>query len=288
MVMTPSPKAINSEFREKLCAVAACLGWAFCSTLLIMLNAHILREEDFNYPILLCSLGQGFSGLAAWILVKFGYYNKNVTFNISSYVRTILPIGVWSAGTLALGNAGYLFLSVSFIQMLKAGTPVVTLFVMIAFRIESARLDLMLSVGVITLGCCLASWGEIDFNLLGFTLIMLSELFEALKTVTTQMLLGTRFSGPMEGIYHICPATFLCLLAVFGVLEFPRIALEVALVMSKSQTGEDGKMPGKGVESLYLKPHLYLLAASLGLVVNLLTMEVIKRTNSLTFKIIGQ
>ncbi len=35
--------------------------------------------------------------------------------------RTIVPIGALYSGTLWLGNAAYLFLSVSFIQMLKVG-----------------------------------------------------------------------------------------------------------------------------------------------------------------------
>lgn len=40
-----------------------------------------------------------------------------------TYLRTIVPIGGLYAGTLWLGNAAYLYLSVSFIQMLKVGWP---------------------------------------------------------------------------------------------------------------------------------------------------------------------
>jgi hypothetical protein len=38
-----------------------------------------------------------------------------------TYMRTIVPIGFLYAGTLWLGNAAYIYLSVSFIQMLKVG-----------------------------------------------------------------------------------------------------------------------------------------------------------------------
>jgi len=37
------------------------------------------------------------------------------------YMRGIIPIGMLFAGTLWAGNAAYLYLSVSFIQMLKVG-----------------------------------------------------------------------------------------------------------------------------------------------------------------------
>jgi len=44
------------------------------------------------------------------------------------YIRGIIPIGLLFAGTLWAGNAAYLYLSVSFIQMLKvsAGLVVIT------------------------------------------------------------------------------------------------------------------------------------------------------------------
>lgn len=142
--------------------------------------------------------------------------------------------------------------------------------VMFAFGLESARQDLIVSVVVITVGCALASWGETDFEIIGFTLIMLSEVFEALKTVATQRLLGTRFSGPIEGIYHTSPAAFVCLLMIAGFNEIPRFVSDKGYVMMLQQ------------------PHMFLLAGSMGFVVNLLTMEVLKRTNSLTFKIVGQ
>lgn len=47
-----------------------------------------------------------------------------------------MPVGVCGALTLAFGNAVYLHLSVSFIQMLKAFTPVVVLAIGIVFGIE--------------------------------------------------------------------------------------------------------------------------------------------------------
>lgn len=41
--------------------------------------------------------------------------------------RTIVPIGLLYSGTLWLGNSAYLFLSVSFIQMLKvSGAPLLS------------------------------------------------------------------------------------------------------------------------------------------------------------------
>ena len=54
--------------------------------------------------------------------------------------RGVLPIGALFAGTLWLGNSAYLYLSVSFIQMLKASMPVVVFLVGVCMELESPTL----------------------------------------------------------------------------------------------------------------------------------------------------
>jgi hypothetical protein len=48
-----------------------------------------------------------------------------------------MPVGFFMAGTLWLGNLVYLYLSVSFIQMLKAFTPVITMCALFITRLET-------------------------------------------------------------------------------------------------------------------------------------------------------
>lgn len=60
------------------------------------------------------------AGLAIGI-IKAGYVEP-VNMSRETYIKTIVPIGFLYSGTLWLGNAAYLYLSVSFIQMLKAST----------------------------------------------------------------------------------------------------------------------------------------------------------------------
>ena len=53
-------------------------------------------------------------------LVKSGKVQA-ISMDRDTYVRAIVPIGACYAITLWVGNAAYLYLSVSFIQMLKVG-----------------------------------------------------------------------------------------------------------------------------------------------------------------------
>lgn len=59
-----------------------------------------------------------FCSFLAILLVKLGYV-ESIGMSSETYLKAIVPIGLLYAGTLWLGNAAYLYLSVSFIQMLK-------------------------------------------------------------------------------------------------------------------------------------------------------------------------
>lgn len=69
----------------------------------------------------------------------------------SDYFR-LLPIIFCTAATMFWGNAAYMHLSVSFIQILKAFTPALTLMVGVAAGVERLRLGLLVSVLLIALG----------------------------------------------------------------------------------------------------------------------------------------
>lgn len=99
--------------------------------------------------------------------------------------RAIVPIGLFFSLSLICGNLAYLYLSVSFIQMLKVLLPrniwsgdvadllqatnaVATLLTTWAFGIEPPNLKKLGNVSFIVVGVVVASFGEIKFVLTGF------------------------------------------------------------------------------------------------------------------------
>lgn len=101
------------------------------------------------------------------------------------FMQSILPIGVLFSGSLILSNTAYLYLSVSYIQMLKvsppvhllllvllnnwkAFTPVAILIISWCFRIAEPNRTLGMIVLMISIGVALASHGELRFNFIGF------------------------------------------------------------------------------------------------------------------------
>jgi len=84
------------------------------------------------------------------------------------FLRSFLPIGLLFSGSLILSNKAYLYLSVHYIQMLKAFTPVAILLISWASRIQDPNKKLGVIVLMISAGVALASKGELQFDLVGF------------------------------------------------------------------------------------------------------------------------
>lgn len=77
--------------------------------------------------------------------------------------------------SLILSNWVYLRLTVSFIQMIKAVTPVVVLGVSVLFKLKTASAKLWGTVCLISVGVAIASYGEIQFDMLGFSIQLLAS-----------------------------------------------------------------------------------------------------------------
>lgn len=150
--------------------------------------------------------------------------------------------------SLICGNVAYLYLSVSFIQMLKATNVVVTLFATWAFGIAPLNVKTLSNVGIIVFGVIIASFGEIKFDLIGFLCtcppILPSRIsdhsqltsnldqcsgivFEALRLVMIQrMLSSAEFKmDPLVSLYYYAPACAVINGVVTMVVEIPRMTM---------------------------------------------------------------
>ncbi|CAH7686165.1 hypothetical protein PPACK8108_LOCUS20780 [Phakopsora pachyrhizi] len=132
--------------------------------------------------------------------------------------KKILPISILFSVSLVLSNAVYLYLSVSFIQMIKAASPVAVLLTLILFGLQSPSFYLISIVLLISFGIGLASYGEVRFNLIGFIIQIVAILVEANRVVLIQILLGTGIS-PLNSLYLFAPVCFMINLSLILPLE---------------------------------------------------------------------
>ena len=133
---------------------------------------------------------------------------------LRQWLTQILPVGLCFAVSLVLGNAAYLYISVAFVQMLKASTPVVVLLCSFAFGLEKPTFKLAGFIVLISAGISTACANEIDVSVIGVAVQMSAVGAEALRLCLINKLLvaeGIKFNA-VSTLYYMAPACAICLL----------------------------------------------------------------------------
>ena len=99
----------------------------------------------------------------------------------------MFPIGALFSVALWLGNACYLYLSVSFIQMLKASMPVAVFVVSVLLGTTKYNLKTAVNMAVVGTGIAIASYGEINFVIIGVVFQIIAIFCESFRMVLIQV-----------------------------------------------------------------------------------------------------
>jgi len=152
---------------------------------------------------------------------------KTVKMTGRIYLRAIVPIGLFFSLSLICGNMTYLYLSVAFIQMLKATTPVAVLFATWGLGMAPVNLKVLLNVSVIVIGIVIASFGEIKFVFIGFLYQLGGIVFEAVRLVMVQRLLSSaEFKmDPLVSLYYFAPVCAMMNGVTALIFEIPSMTL---------------------------------------------------------------
>jgi hypothetical protein len=121
-------KATPTAARYRLSATTVIPIWIVLSSTVIIYNNFLYNTLNFKYPVFLVTYHLGFAAIGTRVLQRTTNLLdglKDVTMTKEIFVRSILPIGLLFSGSLILSNSAYLYLSVSYIQMLKVRLHVV-------------------------------------------------------------------------------------------------------------------------------------------------------------------
>ncbi|RDY11473.1 putative sugar phosphate/phosphate translocator, partial [Mucuna pruriens] len=159
---------------------------------------------NFPFPITLTMIHMAFSGAVAFMLIR-----------VLKLLRCVFRFG----------NTAYLYISVAFIQMLKALMPVATFLVAVTCGTEKLRCDVFWNMVLVSVGVVISSYGEIHFNVLGTVYQVTGIIAEALRLVLTQVLLQKKglTLNPITGLYYIAPCSFVFLFIPWYILEKPEM-----------------------------------------------------------------
>jgi len=238
---------------------------------LIMCNKHLVKDIGFKFPMTLSLWSQFMGSVIVFVTVKAtGAKMPNKDRATWKFLLlNILPMGGLMALKMILGMKSFLYLTVSFIQMFKAFTPAITLFVLFITGVERPSRNVTLSVLAMCVGMCVTVSGELNFSLIGIVVIFAAQLSEALRLMLMQKFIKKLNFKAIELQYYRAPSCALVLLVAAATMEFDKI-------------WESG-----AITSAVANGHFFLLQAFLGFSVNIVNTMVIKYTNSVTLKVLA-
>jgi hypothetical protein len=195
------------------------------------LSTHPALANPFpGYPVILTTYHLTFATIVTQVLARCtnvldGRHKVKMTGRV--YLRAVVPIGVFFSLSLICGNVAYLYLSVAFIQMLKATTPVAVLLSGWTLGVAKPNLKQFLNVSAIVVGVIIATMGEIHFDLAGFTYQILGVAFEALRLTMVQRLLSSADfkMDPLVSLYYFAPICAVMNGVVAMVWEVPNASM---------------------------------------------------------------
>lgn len=199
--------------------------WIFLSFSVIIFNKYILDRKMYNwpFPISLTMIHMGFCSTLAVLLVRVFKLVEPIGMTREIYMSSVVPIGALYSLSLWLSNSAYIYLSVSFIQMLKALMPVAVYSTGILFKKEIFKSQTMANMVAISVGVGIAAYGEAKFNVWGVCLQLGAVAFEATRLVLIQILLTSKgiTLNPITSLYYIAPCCFVFLSIPWILVEYP-------------------------------------------------------------------
>lgn len=193
---------------------------------MILFNKHVLANMDFPFPMFLTTWHM----VLAVILTQIMSRTTNMLPGVaegkvdSKTMQTkIVPVALCFAVSLVFANKTYIYLSVSYIQMLKAFTPVaVLIFSFLAGLEKSSKMELCI-VMLICTGVAMTSVGEMHFSWLGFTFQSLAIMAESTRLVLTNILMTQIKLDPLSSLYYIAPVCAVFIGTACSYFEFSQL-----------------------------------------------------------------
>lgn len=225
-------ETLNESVARKILLSYAYVGiWIFLSFSVIVYNKYILDKSMYNwpFPISLTMIHMLFCSSIAFLLVRVFKVVEPVSMTRDLYLKSVVPIGLLYSLSLWFSNSAYIYLSVSFIQMLKALMPVAVYSIGVAFKKETFKSNAMINMLSISFGVAIAAYGEARFDTTGVILQLAAVAVEATRLVLIQILLTSKgiSLNPITSLYYVAPC---CLVFLF----FPWVYKEVPILRETS------------------------------------------------------
>jgi hypothetical protein len=197
-------------------ALPSVLVWVALGIILVCFNKYLFLAKEqggFGFP---------FPMSLTWWHMFTGFLCTNIVratkpelmpavqegkLGLHGFLTAIVPIGLVLGGYLAIGNSAYLYLSVSFVQMLKSSGPMFVYAISVACGLERLSAAAVMAICIVVMGVAGASVGETAFSWFGFALQFTAFVLDGIRMVLFKMLMSSRGTklDPLSGLYYYSP-----------------------------------------------------------------------------------
>ncbi|KAI3468032.1 hypothetical protein Pfo_024695 [Paulownia fortunei] len=185
--------------------------WIFLSFTVIVYNKYILDKKLYNwpFPISLTMIHMAFCSSLAFAAVRLFKLVEPAALSRRVYLSSVVPIGALYSLSLWLSNSAYIYLSVSFIQMLKALMPVAVYSIGILVKKDSYKNSTMSNMLAISVGVAIAAYGEAKYDSWGLVMIQILLTSKGINL------------NPITSLYYVAPCCLAFLAIPWLFVEFP-------------------------------------------------------------------
>lgn len=262
----------NAITHDMIMAFLMLLLWSFSSSCLTVVMQSVLMHERMSLPLMVPGLSQLGCVIVVRVLDRFKMITLKPMPPLKEYMRKIFPLALSTCTCMFLGNYAYIGLSLSFLSILKALTPAVTLILAVIGGMETLSGTGLFSTLLIAYGTGIATVDEtnkdVDFHWNAFISFTTSVLFEASRVVfVSKSLKNTKYSS-------------FDLLAGVGPLIF-------AMMTTMSLFLERHTLLALTPEEVSFIARTMVLIIALSFAVNISTYAAIKYSSSTTVKVVG-
>jgi len=249
---------------ELLITLFYSLLYLIASPTAILVNKLLMKDLGFGYPIVVSGLGQLTTMICATAIVKVRGDSTEAGKRVG--LKSLMLLGGASALALVLGQYPYLYLTVAFIQMLKAFSPAYMVIFLLCLGVETPSRKVVMCVLGLSVCTAVASAGEVNFNIIGVLFMAAASCSDALRLVIAQKLLKNEKMAPMETLYYTSPVCLLWMVPAALITEVPRIVSHNSLALVPKH------------------PMMFVASGFSGFFVNMTSFLLVKRTSSMTLK----
>jgi len=208
----------------------AMAGWFVCSAALSSYNKVIFGQNHvaFPCPLLLTSIHflvqWIFSYSASSLFPEFfgGAVVTEMSWN--TYLGVSIPCGLVTAFDVGLSNLSLVRISITFFTMVKSSAPIWVLLSAFIFGLEKVTCNLIMVGLLITAGEILTAFGEVEFDTVGFVLVLTAAICGGIRWTLVQFKLqklDPPLGGPVVTMRVLSSTMFFSMLLMSVIIEQP-------------------------------------------------------------------